>query len=138
MDVLLGSDRVRVSLQSSLSSWHGLHAGQPRRQGFRSGHDMSLLCPCRAYVQGGLFDKARAAAQGDPALQDYVQQHHAQHLVAARDAEGLASAGNAAQAVELFAQRGDWGRVHELAAQAGPDAQARYAVRWAALAHWVL
>ena len=99
---------------------------------------MSLLCLCRAYVQGGLFDKARAAAQGDPALQEYVQQHHAQHLVAARDAEGLASAGNAAQAVELFAQRGDWERVHELAAQAGPDAQAKYAVRWAAFVHWVL
>ena len=89
-------------------------------------------------MQGGLFDKAQAAAQGDPALQQYVQQHHAQHLVAARDAEGLASAGNAAQAVELFAQRGDWERVHELAAQAGPDAQAKYAIRWAAFVHWVL
>ena len=89
-------------------------------------------------MQGGLFEKARAAAEGDPVLQQYVQQHHAQHLVAARDAEGLASAGNAAQAVELFAQRGDWERVHELAAQAGPDAQARYAVRWGRVGHWGL
>ena len=83
----------------------------------------------RVYVTCNDFDKARALACTDPALKQYVEQQQTQHLLRGRNADGLASIGNATEAIEIYAQQGDWGRVHQLAEQAGPQAITRYAIR---------
>jgi len=83
----------------------------------------------RVYIMCNQFDKARALARTDPVLKQYVEQQHTQHLLRDKNAEGLANIGNATEAIEIYAQQGDWGRVHQLAEQAGPQAVVKYAVR---------
>ena len=83
----------------------------------------------RVYIMGNQFDKARALARTDPALHQYVEQQHTQHLLQDKNADGLASIGNAPEAIEMYAQQGDWGRVHQLAEQAGPQSVVKYSVR---------
>ena len=79
---------------------------------------------------GEHFDKARGLARIDPALQQYVEQQQTQVLLQNKNAESLAGMGNAAEAIDVFAQQGDWGRVHQLAEQAGPQSIAKYAIRY--------
>lgn len=78
---------------------------------------------------GKQFDKARALARTSPSLQQYVEQQHTQYLLHDKNAEGLASIGNATEAIELYAQQGDWGRVHQLAEQGGPQSVLKYSIR---------
>jgi hypothetical protein len=63
---------------------------------------------------GGLFDRARQLAGSSAQLLQLIEASHTQHLVANNDAEELASRGNAAAAVEMFAAQGNWKRAHEL------------------------
>ena len=84
---------------------------------------------CRAYVMGSHFDKARALAHTDPALRQYVEQQHTQHLLRDKNADGLANIGNTTDAIEVYAQQGDWGKVHQLAQQSGQQAVIKYAIR---------
>lgn len=63
---------------------------------------------------GGLFDRARQLAGNSAQLLQLIEDSHTQHLVANNDAEELASRGNAAAAVEMFAAQGNWKRAHEL------------------------
>lgn len=84
---------------------------------------------CRVYILGNQYEKARALAGTDPALLQYVDQQHTHFLLHAKNAEGLASIGNATEAIEIYAQQGDWGRVHTLAEQAGPQSVIKYSVR---------
>ena len=84
---------------------------------------------CRVYTLGNQYDKARLLARTDPALQQYVDQQHTQYLLRDKNAEGLASIGNATEALEIYAQQGDWGRVHTLAEQAGPQSVIKYSIR---------
>lgn len=78
---------------------------------------------------GDQFDKARTLARTDPALQQYVEEQHTKQLLQSRNADALASSGNAAEAIEMYAQQGAWDRVHQLAATAGPEVVARYVLR---------
>ena len=87
------------------------------------------LCICRVYIAADQFEKARALARTDPSLQQYVEQQHTQYLLRNKNADGLASIGNAAEAIEIYARQGDWGRVHQLAEQAGPQDVVKYSVR---------
>jgi len=63
-------------------------------------------------------------------LKQYVEQQHTQHLLHNKNADGLANIGNATEAIEIYAQQGDWGKVHQLAEQAGPQSVIKYSVRW--------
>jgi len=63
---------------------------------------------------GGLFDRARQLAGNSAQLQQLIEEQHTQHLMANNNAEELASRGNAAAAVEMFAVQGNWKRAHEL------------------------
>lgn len=65
-------------------------------------------------VAGGLFDRARGLAAGNPQLLRLVDDEHTRALVASDDADELAARGNTAAAVEMFAARGNWERAHEL------------------------
>ncbi|MEW5300130.1 MAG: hypothetical protein WDW38_002966 [Sanguina aurantia] len=87
----------------------------------------------RAYCQGALFDKARVLAGSNPTLTKYIDEQYNTYLVSNNQAEALAARGGAqAQvAIEMYAQRDDWVKVHELAALQGPEASALYAVRHA-------
>ena len=87
-------------------------------------------CTCRVYVAGNQYDKARALARTDPALKQYVEQQHTQHLLRDKNADGLASIGNATEAIEIYAQQGDWVKVHQLAEQAGPPTVIKYSIRY--------
>ena len=78
---------------------------------------------------GDEYDKARSLARTDPALQQYVELQHTQYLLRDKNAEGLASIGNATEAIEIYAQQGDWGKVHTLAEQAGPQSVIKYSIR---------
>ena len=62
-------------------------------------------------------------------MAQYVEQQHTQCLLRDKNAEGLATIGNATEAIEIYAQQGDWDRVHKLAEQAGPQAVSKYAIR---------
>lgn len=82
-------------------------------------HGMPPRCsPFAGAVQtlcaGGLFDRARQLAGGNPQLLQLIDDQHTQRLVASNDAEELASMGNAAAAAELFAAQGNWPRAHQL------------------------
>ena len=90
---------------------------------------MWAQCICRVYILCNDFDKARAVARTDPALKQYVEQQHTQHLLQNKTADGLANIGNATEAIEIYAQQGDWGKVHQLAEQAGPQSVIKYSVR---------
>lgn len=78
---------------------------------------------------GNQFDQARSLARTDPSLQQYVEEQHTRHLLQSKNAEGLAKSGNAAEAIDIYAQQGDWERVHQLAAQSGPPAVVKYSLR---------
>ena len=84
---------------------------------------------------GNQFDKARTVARTDPGLQQYVEEQHTRQLLQSRKAEGLASSGNPPDAIEGYAQQGEWERVHQLAAASGPQAVAKYALRYVGLRH---
>ena len=77
---------------------------------------------------GSNFDKARALARTDPALRSFVEQQHTQHLLRDKNADGLANIGNTTEAIEVYAQQGDWGRVHQLSQQAGQQLVLKYSV----------
>lgn len=87
------------------------------------------MVPCRVYILGDQYDKARSLARTDPALQQYVEQQHTQYLLQGKNAEGLASIGNATEAIEIYTQQGDWARVHTLAEQAGSQSVIKYSIR---------
>ena len=87
------------------------------------------MVQCRVYVLGDQYDKARLLARTDPALQQYVEQQHTHYLLRDKNAEGLANIGNATEAIEIYAQQGDWERVHALAEQAGPQSVIKYSIR---------
>ena len=97
-----------------------------------TGGTVNTVLPCRAHIMGNQFDKARALARTDPALQQYVEEQHTKQLLQSRNAEGLASSGNATEAIEVYAQQGEWEKVHQLAGAAGPQAVAKYTLRYAA------
>jgi DNA polymerase/3'-5' exonuclease PolX len=62
----------------------------------------------------GLFERARQLAGNSAQLLQLIEGQHMQHLVASNNAEELASRGNTAAAVEMFAAQGNWKRAHEL------------------------
>lgn len=82
------------------------------------GEGVCTECPYAGAIQtlcaGGLFDRARQLAGNSAQLLQLIEEQHTQHLVANNDAEELASRGNAAAAVEMFAAQGTWKRAHEL------------------------
>ena len=71
-------------------------------------------------MAGGLYDRARGLAAGQPALLRLVDEEHTRALVASDDAHELAARGNTAAAVEMLAARGNWERAHELVGRRGP------------------
>jgi len=67
-----------------------------------------------AAVSGQLFDRARALAAGNPNLTRLAEEAHTRALVASSDADELAARGNAAAAVEILVNQGNWERAHTL------------------------
>ncbi|CAD7702008.1 unnamed protein product [Ostreobium quekettii] len=87
----------------------------------------------KAYCLGGNFEKARAVAGGNAGLRAFVEERYNQHLVSNRNADALASRGQAAQALEMYAQQGEWDKVYALAEAQGPGVSAKCAARHARL-----
>jgi hypothetical protein len=85
----------------------------------------------QVYCAAGLFDRARELAAGGPALQRYVDEQYTSHLVASRNADELASRGDAGSAIDLYCQQGEWTKVYELAGRQGGNAVGIYAARQA-------
>eukprot|EP00455_Lapot_gusevi_P039036 TRINITY_DN4373_c0_g1_i5.p1 TRINITY_DN4373_c0_g1~~TRINITY_DN4373_c0_g1_i5.p1 ORF type:complete len:818 (-),score=195.56 TRINITY_DN4373_c0_g1_i5:51-2441(-) len=72
-----------------------------------------------AYCQGGMFPKARALAESSaPHLLDMVEQAYQNHLIRNDRLDDLHSL-NPEAAMDLFASRGEWNKVYELASQRG-------------------
>jgi hypothetical protein len=65
------------------------------------------------YLDAGLWDKARGVASqsGDARLGSRVEAAYAAHLQKTGQAEALASSGNEAAAIDLYARQGDWDKV---------------------------
>lgn len=82
----------------------------------------------QAYCAGGLFDQARRMASGNPTFTRYIEEKYTAHLVDNKAADELASRGMNAQALDMWAQKGDWNKVHDLASKQGPQVAARYAL----------
>ena len=101
------------------------------KPGLRLGPQLStaIILQCRVYILGNQYDKARSLARTDPTLQQYVEQQHTQYLLRDKNAEALANIGSATEAIEIYAQQGDWGRVHTLAEQSGPQSVIKYSIR---------
>jgi hypothetical protein len=58
---------------------------------------------------------------------DYVEREYTSHLKESDDAEGMVEAGVVDGALDIFAQRGEWEKVFEIAGKAGGDQLNRYA-----------
>eukprot|EP00798_Chlamydomonas_sp_ICE-L_P014195 gene14195-20165_t len=87
----------------------------------------------RAYCLGGLFDNARQLGGTNPTFSSYIEEQYNSHLVQNKSADELATRGGAAsqQAIDMYIQRDDWGKVHELASQQGSEVAGQYAVKHA-------
>ncbi|EFJ49307.1 intraflagellar protein IFT172 [Volvox carteri f. nagariensis] len=87
----------------------------------------------RAYCAGSLWDKARSLAGNNPTFVRYIEDQYNSHLLRNQQADELASRGghHAQQAIEMFMARDEWSKVHELAAQQGPEVAAMYALKHA-------
>ena len=83
------------------------------------------------YIAGGLWDKARDLGKRTPKLAKYVADMHVKQLMANEQADELVSSGNVREGLELYAQHGEWEKVHELAKNQGPDAAAKYSLKHA-------
>lgn len=85
-----------------------------------------------AYIASGLWERARnAAAAGGPQLARWAEQQHQQSLAARGDAGALVQQGNVGAGLEVLAQQGQWGKVHELAREQGGEAASAYALKHA-------
>lgn len=60
---------------------------------------------------GNLFDQARSLAAGNPALSSYIEDLYNRQLMAHGNAEELASRGQTREAIDMYAQQGDWDKV---------------------------
>ena len=85
-------------------------------------------------LQGKRFEKAKALAQGNPALKLRVEEAYRTHLVAQEDTGELVELGRADVALDVLAKRGDWDRLWEVAAKerATSSIQGKYAIMQAA------
>lgn len=87
----------------------------------------------QAYCAGGMFDQARQVAAGNPTFNRFIEEKYTAHLVESKAADELANRGMNAQAIDMFVQRNEWQKVHELAAKQGAQVAAMYALRHAQL-----
>ena len=78
-----------------------------------------------------MWDRARAAAAGNVRLEELVETQSRAAMVRNGDSAGLATSGASSEAIESYAQQGEWDRVHEMAAKEGPEVVARYTLRHA-------
>mmetsp|Transcript_15284 Transcript_15284/g.25210 ORF Transcript_15284/g.25210 Transcript_15284/m.25210 type:complete len:1767 (+) Transcript_15284:218-5518(+) len=84
------------------------------------------------YMMGGMWDKARAlAANNLPQYAEYVEKNYVQHLLKNEKADALVETGNVAAALDLYASRGEWQKVFEVADQQGQETIEKYAVMYA-------
>lgn len=83
------------------------------------------------YCLGALWDHAHMLAGKNLALKKYVDEQYTSYLVYNKNADELATRGNAGQAIAVYAQQGDWDKVYELAAQQGPEQVRSYAAKHA-------
>lgn len=79
------------------------------------------------YAQANMWDKARQIGQHQPQLSGYVEQQYTQHLTKTGQADQLATTGNTSAALDLYVRQGEWDKVHQLAAEQGPEAMGKYA-----------
>lgn len=83
------------------------------------------------YMQAHMYDKARQLAQSNaPDLITYVDKAHQEHLIA-HDQLGDLDRVNPDMAVEMYAKRGEWTKVLELAKKQGPQMLQKYALAYA-------
>mmetsp|Transcript_26109 Transcript_26109/g.57041 ORF Transcript_26109/g.57041 Transcript_26109/m.57041 type:complete len:1764 (+) Transcript_26109:195-5486(+) len=87
----------------------------------------------RLYCSGQMFDRARQLAGNNPTFNSYIEDQYNSHLIQNKAADELAVRGGqgAQQAIDMYVQRDDWDKVHELAAKQGPEVAAMYAARHA-------
>uniref|UniRef100_A0A7S0YIK8 Intraflagellar transport protein n=1 Tax=Polytomella parva TaxID=51329 RepID=A0A7S0YIK8_9CHLO len=106
----------------------------------------------RAYCAGGLFPAARQLAGNNPTFLRFIEERQGKYQadgggvggVGGGGGTGMGGGGGAGmgggtgtgggsqqQAIEMYAQRDDWDRVHELAAMQGTDVAGQYSVRHA-------
>ena len=87
----------------------------------------------RAYCAGRLWDKARTLAGTNPTFSRYIEDQYNNYLLQNQQADELASRGgqHAQQAIEMYVARDEWAKVHELAAQQGPEVASNYALKHA-------
>ncbi|KAJ9515621.1 hypothetical protein QJQ45_021684, partial [Haematococcus lacustris] len=87
----------------------------------------------RAYCAGLMWDRARQLAGNNPTYSAYIEEQYNASLVQNKNADEMAIRGGnlAQQAIEIYVQRNDWKKVHEMASRAGADVAASYAARHA-------
>ncbi|KAJ3095379.1 hypothetical protein HDU97_007002 [Phlyctochytrium planicorne] len=78
-----------------------------------------------AYISGGSWDKAKEITRIAPKYADYVESHYVSHLKSKGHADALVAVDIAA-GLDLFAQRGDWDKCLETAANQGADFLHKY------------
>lgn len=81
-----------------------------------------------AYIRAESWDPAREIARtAAPQYRDYVEGEYAKHLKSAGDADGMVKMGAVDTALDIFAQRGEWEKVFEVAGKEGGEKLAHYA-----------
>lgn len=81
---------------------------------FEAGRHEEAISTCIAAKR---FDKAKALAQGNPALRRRVEEAYEGHLVSNEDTGELVDLGRAEVALDVAAKKGDWDKVWDIAAK---------------------
>ncbi|CAG9462268.1 unnamed protein product [Pedinophyceae sp. YPF-701] len=120
------SDRLQDAVDRASAQLCGIGRHAAAADVCRRVHDWTGAI--KAFAQGGMWDEARslANANGSADLKRLVQQQYERQLVQAGDADGLASQGATTEALDMMVRRGEWEKVHEMAAKLSPDTAAVY------------
>jgi intraflagellar transport protein 172 len=85
------------------------------------------------YISGQVWNKARALCQSQaPALMQQVEKAYSASLMQSENADGLVEVGNVNDGLELFAKRGEWDKLFEVAQREGSESiLTKYAMLYA-------
>ncbi len=84
-----------------------------------------------AYMQGGLWDEARAISKAVPDERDRVEAEYQRHLMETDNASALVSTGNVDAGLDTFARQGKWEKVFEIAGKEGHAVVGKYSAMYA-------
>jgi intraflagellar transport protein 172 len=84
-----------------------------------------------AYMQGGLWEQARAISKAVPDERDRVEEEYQRHLMDTDNAGALVSTGNVNAGLDTFARQGKWEQVFEIASKEGHAVVGKYSAMYA-------